>query len=215
VRTGIVLAGGRASRFGGDKLAEAIDGDPLLERAIAAVSAVTDDVIVAGRRIERPSTSVRGIPDIEPFAGPLAALIGVLDVLDAGRVTSAMVVGGDMPGLVPDVLRAMLDRLEADPSIDAVILASSGTGTGAGASAGAEGEAPRQVLPMALRVRPGAEAARAAMSNGRRSLQAVLDALAVNELAASAWQPLDPDSTTLLDVDTRADLARIRAGKGR
>jgi hypothetical protein len=29
------------------------------------------------------------------------------------------------------------------------------------------------------------------------------------------WQRLDPDGSTLLDVDTRADLDRIRAGKGR
>jgi molybdopterin-guanine dinucleotide biosynthesis protein A len=204
VRTGIVLAGGRSTRFVTDKLAEPIDGDPLLERAIAAASAVTDEVIVAGRRIERASSSVRGIPDVEPFGGPLAALVGVLEVLDARRA-SAIVVGGDMPRLVPEVLCSMLDRLDADPSIDAVILA----------RAGAEAQTPRQVLPMALRVRPGGAAGRIAVSNGRRSLQALLDILASSELPASVWQRLDPDGSTLLDVDTRADLDRIRAGKGR
>ena len=33
----IVLAGGRSSRFGRDKLAESIDGRPLLDRAVEAV----------------------------------------------------------------------------------------------------------------------------------------------------------------------------------
>ena len=42
----IVLAGGRSSRFGRDKLAEIVDGRPLLDHAIDAVRAVATDIVV-------------------------------------------------------------------------------------------------------------------------------------------------------------------------
>ena len=42
----IVLAGGRSSRFGADKLAASMDGRPLLQHAIDAVARVADEVIV-------------------------------------------------------------------------------------------------------------------------------------------------------------------------
>ena len=45
---GIVLAGGRASRFGRDKLAERLDGRTLVDRAIASLEPVVDLVVVAG-----------------------------------------------------------------------------------------------------------------------------------------------------------------------
>jgi molybdopterin-guanine dinucleotide biosynthesis protein A len=203
MRTGIVLAGGRSTRFGGDKLLEPIDGDPLLARAIAAVSAVCDEVLVAGPEVERSPASIRAIPDAEPFGGPLLALRGALG---HARGTSTVVVGGDMPELVPAVLGALLDRLDPDPSIGAVILGRTEPRSGR--------DEPRPVLPLAIRVDAGVRAADAALSDGRRSLQGVLDRLAWSELPAALWRPLDPEGRTLLDVDTRADLERIRAGKG-
>lgn len=204
MRTGIVLAGGRSARFGADKLTEPIDGQPLLDRAIAAVAAATDEVVVAGRTIAAASQPIRGVPDVEPFGGPLVALRGALR---EAHGTTAVVVGGDMPGLVADVLRAMLERLEEDRSIEAVILGRPG--------AGVTPDEPRPVLPVVLRVEPAAAAADSALAEGQRSLQALLDHLAWSELTAATWLPLDPEARTLLDVDTPADLERIRAAKGR
>jgi molybdenum cofactor guanylyltransferase len=203
MRSGIVLAGGRSTRFGGDKLLEPIDGDPLLERAIAAVSAVCDEILVAGREVERSSASIRAIPDADRFGGPLLALRGALA---HARGTSTVVVGGDMPELVPAVLDALLDRLEPDPSIEAVILGRE--------EPRPSSDEPRPVLPLAIRVDAGVRAADAALSAGRRSLQGLLDRVAWAELPATSWRPLDPEGRTLLDVDTRADLERIRTGKG-
>ena len=209
MRTGVVLAGGRSARFGADKLTESIDGEPLLERVIAAVAAVTDEVLVAGRavagdRAEAGSgfPSVRGVPDIEPFGGPLIGLVGALE---HARGQLAIVVGGDMPGLVPGVLRSMLDRLDGDGSIDAVILA----------RPDAEPNGPLPVLPIAIRTAPAQAAGQAAIAAGRRSLRSLLDQLAWAELPAGAWLPLDPGARTLLDVDTRRDIERVRAGKER
>jgi molybdopterin-guanine dinucleotide biosynthesis protein A len=44
LRNGIVLAGGRSTRFGSDKLAASLDGVPLVRRAVDALAAVTDGV---------------------------------------------------------------------------------------------------------------------------------------------------------------------------
>jgi molybdenum cofactor guanylyltransferase len=204
MRTGIVLAGGRSARFGADKLTEPIDGQPLLDRAIAVVAAVTDEVIVAGRTIAAASQPIRGVPDVEPYGGPLAGLRGALR---EAHGIAAVVVGGDMPDLVADVLRAMVERLEADRSIDAAILGRPG--------AGRTPDGPRPVLPLVLRVEPAAAAADTALGEGQRSLHALLDHLAWSELPAAAWLPLDPEARTLLDVDTPADMGRIRAAEGR
>lgn len=211
MRTGIVLAGGRSSRFGGDKLAVDLDGQSLLALAIGAVAQIVDGVLVA---VERPpeellaaDVPVALIHDRAPFEGPLAALANVLGTaVDPDPVGDlAIVVGGDMPRLVPDVLRSMLDRLDEDPRVDAVLL-------GRPTSTVDPGGQPsrRVILPIALRVGAAAGAARAAVDTGERSLQALVDRLVHVELPPSAWLLLDPAANTLLDVDTAADLERIR-----
>jgi molybdopterin-guanine dinucleotide biosynthesis protein A len=210
VRTGIVLAGGRASRFGGDKLAADLDGTSVLEATIAAVATVTDRVIVAGPRLpagfRAGASRVALVPDGEPFAGPLAALSNVLREVAADPEQLAIVAGGDMPRLVPAVLRSMLDHLAHAPGVDAVLL-----DRGARSAEAPEGRPPRRaVLPLAVRADVAARAATMALDSGDRSLRALVDRLAYVELPASTWMPLDPRANTLLDVDTAADLERVR-----
>jgi molybdopterin-guanine dinucleotide biosynthesis protein A len=197
----IVLAGGRAARFGTDKLTAELDGEQLLGWAIAAVALVADDVIVAGRSMTPTSrVPVRSSGDRTPFAGPLA---GLADALELVRAERAIVIGGDMPAVVPEVLAAMLDRLGVGPHVEAVIL---GGPTGADVA-----PIPRQVLPLAIEVDAARAAARAALADGERSLGRFLDRLPHAELPADTWRVLDPDGKSLLDVDTRADLERIGA----
>ena len=213
MRTGIVLAGGRSSRFGSDKLAAELDGRSLLALAIDAVAPLVDEVLVAAERLPEElltaGVPVALVPDRAPFEGPLAGVANALGTaVDADPVADlAIVVGGDMPRLVPDVLRSMLDRLEEDPRIDAVLLGRPSS------TVDPEGHASlRAVLPLAVRVRAAASAAAAALDAGERSLQALVDRLTHSELPPSAWLALDPAANTLLDVDTTADLERIRRG---
>jgi len=208
--TGIVLAGGRSRRFGRDKLAADLGGEALLAATIAAVTGVADGVIVAGPELpdgfragEGPVALVR---DSEPFAGPLAALANVLRwaVPDPGDV--AIVVGGDMPRLVPAVLRLMLDVLVEDLAIDAVLLGRPGPSVPPDG-----GRKPRRpVLPLAVRVEVAARASTLAIAGGDRSMQSLVDRLRHVEIPAATWLARDPDASTLLDVDTQSDLERIR-----
>jgi molybdopterin-guanine dinucleotide biosynthesis protein A len=203
--TGIVLAGGRSSRFGADKLLADLDGQTLLAATIGVVASVAERVIVAGPPLadgNRPDAQVVFVSDVEPFAGPLVVLANVLEGLEADPSDLAIVVGGDMPALVPDVLRTMLDRLDEEPRVDAVTLE--------GPSGAAGQSPPTQILPLALRVPAARQTARSVVEGGRRSLVSLLDGLAHAELPAVRWQALDPAAKSLLDVDTPTDLEDVR-----
>jgi molybdenum cofactor guanylyltransferase len=192
--SGIVLAGGRSSRFGGDKLAARIGDSTLLERAVAAVAAVSTEVIVvlaAGDERELPAASVpvRRAVDPEPFGGPL---VGLLAGLEAAREPIAIVAGGDMPTLSPDVLRKLLSVLLAsDGSYDGAVLVRRG-----------------ETWPLPCAVRNGAATlnARRLLGDGERSLRAFIRSLSAVSIAEGDWRPLDPTAATLYDVDLPGDL---------
>ena len=55
--SGIVLAGGAARRFGGDKLAATFEGRTLLEHAVGAVAGLASEVIVVVAPGDEPFVS--------------------------------------------------------------------------------------------------------------------------------------------------------------
>jgi molybdopterin-guanine dinucleotide biosynthesis protein A len=184
----IVLAGGRSSRFGRDKLAEPLDGRPLLHHAIAAVRVLTDEIVVVAAPESEPALpeGVRLVHDDRPFEGPLVALgVG----LAASPVDRVIVVAGDMPFLAPAVLRRLLAAITVEAT--AAIL---------------EVDGPRAILPFALAVGPASLAVQRLVSAGERRLGALLDVLDIRVVPAALWRPDDPDGRTLRDVDSPDDL---------
>lgn len=72
---GAVLAGGRSSRFGGDKALARIDGKPLIAHAVEALSRYADDVVCCGRAWPGTATLAdRPAGGHGPLAGLNAAL---------------------------------------------------------------------------------------------------------------------------------------------
>jgi molybdopterin-guanine dinucleotide biosynthesis protein A len=189
----IVLAGGRSSRFGGDKLAAVVGDGTLLDAAIAGVSEVAEDVVVVlapgDERTVAAGPAVRIVADPERFGGPL---VGLLAGLEAVRQPLVIVAGGDMPSLRPDVLSLMLRTLaSADVAFGAVILEQLG----------------RPVpLPAAVRTGAATDVARRLVGDGERSLRSLFERLPTRSLAEGAWRPLDPEAATLRDIDEAADL---------
>ena len=186
----IVLAGGRSSRFGRDKLAEPIDGRPLLDHAIAAVRVVATDIVVVaapGANLPVPS-GVRVAHDPVAYAGPLAGLAAGLAALDPA-VARLIVVAGDMPSLVPAVLGRLLDPVRAGR---------------AAALFGVDGDTPP--LPMALDRRRAAAATGRLIEVGETRLRALPSALDAAVVPESVWRYDDPVGATFRDVDTPADL---------
>jgi molybdopterin-guanine dinucleotide biosynthesis protein A len=196
----IVLAGGASTRFGGDKLAAELDGRPLLERTVAAVEAVGAPVVlVLAPDAPVPAWAAAGgsrpviARDPAPFGGPLVGLAAGLAALRdaAPDVATVIVAGGDMPTLVPEVLRLLASTLDASPGITATTLDAE----------------PPSILPMAVRVAPALDAAAAILDGGgKRSLRALLAAIPSTVVPEAAWRALDPAAATLRDIDTPADL---------
>lgn len=194
-RAGIVLAGGRSTRFeAGDKALASLDGEPMLRHVVASVAPVVDDVLVSCRddqcgafEAALDGDDVTLVPDPIDDLGPVAGLRTALRASD--RLT-AVVTAVDMP-LVPSAFLAhLLDRVEGS--------------TTAGVVSRRDGR--RQPLPAAVNVRAAAAAATTALDHGG-SLGDVVDSLApvvVPERHVHATV----DADRLLDVDTRADLAR-------
>ena len=190
--TGIVLAGGRASRFGSDKLAAELDGRPLLHHAIEALAAVAAHVVVVAAHGAAPSIPtalayrVRVVHDPEPFGGPL---VGLVAALSAVETPVALVAGGDMPRMVPAVLYRLAGAV--DPERRAVVL-----------------EVPDRVqsLPMALAAAAALAAGAEILERGGRSLRELLVELGVTSIPAPVWLSLDPAGATIVDIDRPADL---------
>lgn len=187
---GIVLAGGRSSRFGRDKLVEPIDGRPLLDRAVEAVQAVASDVVVVvapGARRLVPA-GARIVHDRDAFLGPLAGVAVGLAALDPD-VERVIVVGGDMPTLAPRVLHRLVDGL--GPNAAAVVL-------------GTDGGAPP--LPAAIDRQAASSAVESLLSAGERRLRALPERLKAHVVAATDWAEDDPTAATLRDIDRVEDL---------
>lgn len=145
------------------------------------------------------ATADTPVRDEAPHITGVGATDGVTAGMTAGATAGrddgwdgvVLVIGGDMPALVPAVLRLLATTLAEDPSLAVMTLAAS------------------DPAPLPMAVRPNA--ARAAIdailaSGGRRSLLALIDAVPSATLPAKDWRALDPAGATLRDVDAPDDL---------
>jgi molybdopterin-guanine dinucleotide biosynthesis protein A len=191
---GIVLAGGRSRRFGRDKLAEEVDGRPLLQHPVLRLLDVCGHVVVViGSDTDAPplprGEHVTLARDAVADEGPLRGLAAGLEVADAMLV---VVAGGDMPDLQPGVLREML-RAARETGAVAVALSDGGEAT---------------PLPCVLRTEAAAHVTRQLLDGGRRSLRDLLAAVTTVVVDEPTWTAVDPQRRTLVDVDEPPDVER-------
>ena len=123
---GLVLAAGGGSRFGGGKLAAELDGKPLLDHAVAAISAVPAIeriVVVLGAGAEELMQTA-DLSEVETVVcegweeGIAASLrAGVEALADADAIVVTL---GDQPFVTPRVIAAVVDQIDsAAPAIRA------------------------------------------------------------------------------------------------
>ncbi len=116
----VVLTGGTAARLdGAEKASLEVDGVTLLERALHAVMAAVD-VVVVGEQVptSRPVTFTREDP---PHGGPAAGLLAGLDRLRPGLdLVCALAV--DMPRVEAGTVARLTWAVEGDPEVDAACL---------------------------------------------------------------------------------------------
>lgn len=186
--SGVVLAGGSSARFGSDKRLAEVDGRPMLLRAVDAVAAVSEEVLVATAAtrpvpdgLELPP-GVRVVADVGHVDGPLA---GLLAGLEAARHEIVVVLAGDHPWARAETLAHLRDVLAGAPELDAAV---------------ADDGRPQ---PFVAAYRADVAAAiRTRFAAGEPRALALLDHLAVRRVADAPGA-----AATVRDVDTPEDLA--------
>ena len=105
-----ILVGGKARRFGGrNKGALLVGGRRILDRQLAEITQLTDDILLVGSLAADPPHGVRLVPDRVPDSGPLGGLDAALA---AARDRTLIVVACDMPFVTAPFLAHLVARSE-------------------------------------------------------------------------------------------------------
>ena len=173
----VVLAGGASHRFPPDKLAQLVEDQPLLDRALASLPEQFVVVVVGSvRQVARPVIFTSEEP---PGGGPAAAMIAGVRRALAESADVIVVLPADAP-LGGQAAGTLLSRLEDGPSTLAVVAV----------------DAHGREQPLQLALRPAAAEALltaagpggAAGVSARRLLDALRPGLVTQELApAELW----------------------------
>jgi molybdopterin-guanine dinucleotide biosynthesis protein A len=107
--TGVIQAGGRSTRMGGEpKALLELGGKRIIERVVDAVGAVLNDLLIVTNTPERYAfLGLPMVPDVYPDGG---ALGGLFTGLRAAAGDAAFTVACDMPFLHPAIVRMIVAR---------------------------------------------------------------------------------------------------------
>jgi molybdenum cofactor guanylyltransferase len=203
--TGVILAGGRASRLGGrakglERVGGACGGARIVDRVADALRAAADELLVVSDHPDaaRWLPDARAVGDLLPGLGPASGVHAAL----AHARGPVLVVAWDMPN-VPPALLAELRALGERGGADAAVPAS-------GAPGGAEPLCGWYdvgcLAPLARRL--------AAPDGGDRSLVGLLAEVRVARLGAERVAAHGDPALLFASVNTPEDLARARREAG-
>lgn len=187
-----IFVGGRGSRMGG--VAKGLLKAPgseatLVERLLGELSGAASgaEVVLVGDATAYGAFALRSVDDAPAGIGPLGGLMGLLLAAEQRGAEQALALACDLPRLHAALLTRLLNEAT---SANALVV---------------EQEGVRNPLLARYRVAAALPAARQVLQSGKRSLQAVLDALAdgVHTL------PVSPaEAVTLGDWDSPEDVQR-------
>ncbi len=107
---GVILAGGKSSRFGSNKALAHVNGKPMISYAIDTLETLfSEHLLVTNAPEEYSFTSWSTTPDIYPGAGPLAGIHAALARVKSEKI---FVVGCDMPFLKPELICFICDQYD-------------------------------------------------------------------------------------------------------
>ena len=179
-----IFVGGRSSRMGfrPKGLLAAPDGVPIVLRTIALARSVAAEVVLVGTNAAYAAIDVAVLADAAPDAGPLAALVSLLE--HAGK-RRAIAIACDMPRLTPELIARLATEHDDAPIV-----------------------APRdgsRWSPLFARYDPARvlSAARERLESGAHSLQPLLDAMDARALVLD-----DEELRALVDWDRPEDIDR-------
>lgn len=117
MRGGVIVAGGRSTRFGEeDKVVADLAGVPMIRRVAEGVESVVDELVVNCRADQRDAIEralsemeVRFAEDPDPDLGPMAGIHAGLTAIESEY---SAVVAADMPFVEPGFLSYLFERAE-------------------------------------------------------------------------------------------------------
>lgn len=201
MRSGLVLAGGRSSRFGGEeKSLKVVGGKRMICRVIDALRPVTDELVVSARDAGQRDLLIPFIGDLGVVydrvrgIGPISGLLAGLERLEGEYV---VVVACDMPLISPAAVRLLFEM-----------------------AAGHDAAVPRhesgyiEPLHAVYRRAPMLEAVRESVAAGERNLSAPVGRLKdVVFVPDGAMRAVDPGLDTFLNVNRAEDLELVSREK--
>jgi len=193
--TSIVLAGGRSSRLGREKLLEKIAGKSLIELVISHLSSLSDEIflVISQKQARTASQSythpeAKTVVDLYPGKGSLG---GIYTGLVHSNSFHNLVVACDMPFLNPALLRYMISR---SPGFDVVI--------------------PRigdNIEPLhAIYSRNCARLIEEQLKRDDLRIRGFFDAVKVRYIEKEEIERFDPEHLSFFNVNTQSDLEKAR-----
>jgi molybdopterin-guanine dinucleotide biosynthesis protein A len=190
---GVVVAGGRSSRFGSDKAAALFRGRPMLAWVLDALAPCCDELIVVradGQGLPHlgDGYSVTLVHDEHFAQGPLAGLIAGLDAVTTDRAFASST---DVPLLQPRLIRFLSERAQG---FDVVVPDVGGS-----------------LQPFSAVYRTGRclEAFRKSFDTGNRRVVAAYAGLEMLTVDEATLREVDPDLLSFRNANTPAELADL------
>ena len=112
--TGVIIAGGQSKRMGEDKLFIRFQGDTLLNRAIALLKNITDEIIISTNRTDL-ELKYRIVADKVADIGPLG---GIYTALLEAKTQKILIIPVDMPLLNMQIIAHLLKNFDNDALIN-------------------------------------------------------------------------------------------------
>lgn len=106
---GIVLAGGKSSRFGSDKAISMFQGKTMLKHSVDLMKQFSDRVLISGDKEEYNIYGYPCVPDIYKGIGPMGGICSCLKESDAPL---NIIVTCDMPLVTSDMIARLVESHE-------------------------------------------------------------------------------------------------------
>jgi molybdenum cofactor guanylyltransferase len=192
--TSIVLAGGKGSRLGRNKLVEVVGGRTLLQRVVDSLGPISRRILVVsaqGQRhpaVESRQVRVDCIQDVYPGKGVLG---GVYTGLSTSDSKHSLVVAGDMPFLNPGLVQYLIS---AAPAFDVVMPRLNGL-----------------IQPLHAVYSKGClPLIRAQLEQDQLQIRLFLDKVSVRYIEEAEIERFDPKHLSFYNVNTPDDLTKAQ-----
>ncbi len=190
---GVIVAGGKSSRFGRNKALEPFEGEPLIVRAVRTLGRWCTPLMVVCNHIEEyVGIEAVLIGDLVPHQGPLMALYTALLFSPHEWIFFRAV---DMPFLEPPFISLLMDQT-VEGRADVVVPVHEG-----------------RLEPLcALYRRRCLRAVAHAVEEGGRRMVHFYPQVRVNRIEEEVWRKADPTGRSLVNINTQEELQRIGGG---